>query len=304
MRFTLMFPMRAVKHYDTWIGDGDLGQVARVAEDAGFDGVAMSEHPYPADDWLSKGGHHAFDPFVALAVMAAATHRVRLISYVLVASYRHPFLTAKALATLDLLSSGRVIAGMAVGYLESEFDVLGADFRRRGRYLDEAIPAMRAAWSGGDVDSELFPAKGHTMLPGPVQSGGPPIWLGGNSQAARRRAVRLGDGWSPIGQSREAARITGTPALESIDSLAADVATVQAARADLGKAPLDIAFAPFEKDLLRQGRTAEFCSGLRRRLSAYEDAGVTWLTIEPASRTFADFRDEVGRLGDLVASQM
>ena len=73
LKFNLIFPMRAVKHYRTWIGDSSLGEVARLVEDAGFDGLAMSEHPYPDRDWLSNGGHHAFDPFVSLSMAAEAT---------------------------------------------------------------------------------------------------------------------------------------------------------------------------------------------------------------------------------------
>lgn len=302
MRFCLMFPMRAVKHYHQWIADGDLGQVARIAEDAGFDGIAMSEHPYPDDTWLSQGGHHAFDPFVALGHMSAATTRIKLITYVLVAGYRHPYLTAKALASLDVLSRGRVIAGMAAGYLRAEFEVLGADFARRGAYLDAAIPAMRAAWAGEDHDSAMFPAHGHTMLPRPVQPAGPPIWLGGNSRPALRRAIRMGDGWSPIAQSREMAKITGTPPLESIPELAAAVAEAQAERDTLGRPPLDVAFAPFETASLRQDGVKAVCSRLRENLNAYADAGVTWLTIEPASRSLADFREDVQRIGELLIS--
>lgn len=302
MRFTLVFPMRAVKHHQRWMDGADLGQVARTVEQAGFDGIAVSEHPFPADDWLAAGGHHALDPFVALAVMAGATQRIRLVTHVLVAGYRHPYLTAKALASLDVVSGGRVTAGMAVGYLQSEFDVLGVDFTTRGRHLDAAIPAMRAAWAGTDHDSDLFPAHGHTMLPAPVQPGGPPIWLGGNSRAAQRRAVHLADGWSPISQGAELARITGTPALDSLDDLARAVAGVQSERAALGSPPLEISFSPFEKSLLKEGRTEEFAAGLRARLPAYEDAGVTWLTIEPASRSYGAFAADVERLGEAIAS--
>ncbi|MFE4963824.1 LLM class F420-dependent oxidoreductase [Streptomyces sp. NPDC056660] len=300
MRFNLMFPMRAVKHYDRWIQGSDLGEVARIVEAAGFDGLSMSEHPYPDDAWLGNGGHHAFDPFVSLTFMAAHTTRVKLITYVLVPGYRHPYLSAKAIASLDSVSRGRLVVGLAAGYLRSEFEVLDADFARRGALLNAAIPAMRAAWAGTDHDDPDFPTHGHTMLPAPVQKGGPPIWIGGNSGAARRRAVTLGDGWLPMAQSAETAAITRTPALESIDELGALVSEAQTERSRNGVAPLDVAFAPFESHLLRSGDVDEFATAVRDRLPAYEAAGVTWITIEPASRSLDAFRRDVGRLGEVL----
>ena len=101
LKFNLLMPMRATKYYDRWIEDGHLVDVARLAESSGFDGVAATEHPMPDDGWLAQGGHRAFDPIVALSFMAAATTRVQLLTFVLVAGYRNPYATAKALASLD-----------------------------------------------------------------------------------------------------------------------------------------------------------------------------------------------------------
>jgi probable F420-dependent oxidoreductase len=302
MRFTLMFPMRAVKHYETWRSDGDLGAVARIAEQAGFDGFAMSEHPFPELGWLNAGGHHAFDPFVSLSFAAASTERMRLITYVLVAGYRNPYLAAKSVASLDVLSRGRLVVGMGAGYLQPEFQVLGADFAGRGKSLEEAIPAMRAAWAGTDHPGPLFPARGHRMLPAPAQAGGPPLWIGGNSPAARRRAVSLADGWMPMGQSREVAAITGTPPLESVGELATQIGTMQRKRSDAGASALDVSFAPFESGLLRHGEADAFASGVRKLLDAYTEAGVTWITVEPASRSLEALRRDVGRIGELLIS--
>lgn len=295
MKFNLLMPMRAVKHYVEWIGDGHLADVGRLAEEAGFHGVAATDHPFPNDEWLAAGGHHSFDPFVALSFMAAATRHVRLLTFVLVAGYRNPYLAAKALASLDRLSGGRVTAGMAAGYLRSEFDVLGAEWDRRGARFDDAIDAMRVAWSGEtvDVDGE-FPAHGHTQLPGPVQPGGPPIWIGGNSAAARRRAVERGDGWMPIGQPAGMSKVTGTPALETIEQLRGLVSDVQQRRADQGRPPLDICFAPFGE----RGDPLAWARRIRRDLPAYEEAGVTWLSIEPHAHSLSELRQAVGGFAD------
>jgi len=301
VRFALMFPMRAVKHYETWRGDGDLGTVARIAEDAGFDGFAMSDHPFPERNWLATGGHHAFDPFVSLSYVAASTQRMKLITYVLVSAYRNPYLSAKAIASLDTLSRGRMIVGMGAGYLKPEFEVLGADFSGRGKALEAAIPAMRAAWTGQDHPGPQFPAAGHEMLPAPVQPAGPPIWIGGNSAAARRRAVTLAEGWMPMGQSKEVAKITRTPPLETVSELAGRIGEMQDKRSAAGLSPLDVTFAPFESNLLRQD-AGEFATRVRKGLDGYAEAGVTWLTVEPASRSLADFRRDVGQIGDLLLS--
>src|SRR6201985_1542590 len=198
MRYNLMFPMRAVKHWNRWCEGAGIGDVARSVEEAGFDGFSMSEHPYPDRDWLAHGGHHAFDPFVSLSFAAAATTRIRLRTYILVWGYRSPYLTAKAAASFDLLSGGRFTLGTGAGYLKAEFEALGADFDRRGALLDEAIAAWKATWAGIDHDGPEFGIEGHVALPPPLTTGGPPIWIGGNRGARPSRAVRVGRCWMPL----------------------------------------------------------------------------------------------------------
>jgi probable F420-dependent oxidoreductase len=295
VKFNLMMPTRAVKHYDTWVEDGHLADIARLAEAAGFDGVGVTDHPFPDDHWLARGGHHAFDPFVALSFMAAATSEVQLLTFVLVAGYRNPYLAAKSLGSLDKLSGGRVIAGMAAGYLRSEFEALGAAFEGRGRLFDAGLAAMRAAWTGETIDLDgPFPVHGHTQLPAPARPGGPPIWIGGNSEAARRRAAEQGDGWLPFPQAEAMAKITRTPPLQTMDELRGLIADAQQQRVELGKPPLEICFSPFA-----DGRdTRALAAEVKRDLPAYEDAGVTWLTVGPNARSLTAFRDEVALLAD------
>ncbi|UZF47826.1 LLM class F420-dependent oxidoreductase [Rhodococcus rhodochrous] len=300
LKFNVMFPMRAVKHYPQWIGGGSLGKVAKLVEDAGFDGFSMSEHPYPDKDWLANGGHHAFDPFVSLSVAAEATRRIRLITYVMVAGYRSPYLGAKSASSLDVLSDGRLTLGMAAGYLKAEFDALGADFARRGKLLDEAIAAMRATWAGVDHDGPEFAVSNHISLPLPTQAGGPPIWIGGNSKAAQRRAVESGDGWMPMAQNTRTAEITRTPALENIDTLRSLITAQNKRRAEMGKPDMDVSFVPFEKDLLRTADNATFCAELAPRLEEYRDAGVTWITIEPSSRSYDDFVRDIELMSETL----
>lgn len=296
MRYNLMFPMRAVKHWNRWCEGASIGDVARLVEEAGFDAFAMSEHPYPDREWLANGGHHAFDPFVSLSFAAAATTRIRLMTYILVSGYRSPYLTAKGAASLDLLSNGRFTLGTGAGYLKAEFEALGADFDRRGTLLDEAIEAWKATWAGLDHSGPEFGIDGHLALPPPLTDGGPPIWIGGNGAAAQRRVVEVADGWMPMAASGDMAAITRARSLEDIDTLGDWVAAVNKRRAEGGRGPADVAFVPFEADLLASGDCGAFCEAVEPRLGAYAEAGVTWITVEPASRSFTDFRTDVAVL--------
>ncbi len=115
---------------------------------------------------------------------------------VLVAPYRHPVALAKSLASLDALSGGRVIAGLASGWMESEFAALGVPFRERGSRTDEALVVCRALWSGEtSVKTRRVRVEGMRLLPAAARPGGPPIWIGGNAEAGIRRAARAGDAW-------------------------------------------------------------------------------------------------------------
>ena len=173
---------------------------ARAAEAAGFDALGFTDHPAPSQKWLEGGGHDALDPFAALAFCAAVTDRIRLMPHIVVLPYRNPFLLAKAIATVDVLSGGRFILGTAAGYLRSEYAALGVDFAERNELFDEAIEVLRGIWSRDDFSYQgrHFPAQGHTANPKPVQKPHPPIWIGGNSRLARRRVAKYAQGWMPF----------------------------------------------------------------------------------------------------------
>ena len=151
MRFSAQLPTDRVAKGAEFTSAAAIGEMARALEAAGFDAVYATEHPFPPEAWLAAGGHHALDPFVVLAAAAMATSHLRLHTNVLVLAYRNPFLTAKAVASLDAVSGGRVIAGVAAGYLEGEFGALGADFEHRNDVADAAISAMKQVWSGEPV---------------------------------------------------------------------------------------------------------------------------------------------------------
>lgn len=185
-------------------GPEDLLEVARACDRNDFFYVAVCDHVCVPRDRSETMRTTWYDTVATLGWLAAATRRVRLLSHVFVLAYRHPLVAAKSFATLDALSGGRVILGVGAGHLEAEFEALGVDFSRRGRLLDEGIEAVRAAFLGEYVTREGtgWSARDVGLRPRPVQSPRPPIWVGGSTPAALRRAAERGDGWLPQGTPR------------------------------------------------------------------------------------------------------
>jgi probable F420-dependent oxidoreductase len=252
MRFSLQLPTDRVALGAEFGTAQAVMEMARAAEAGGWDAVFVTEHPIPADDWMRSGGHHALDPFVALAFAAAATERLRVQTNLCVVPYRNPFLTAKAVATLDSLSGGRLIFGAGAGYLEAEFRALGVDYAARNERFDEALVVMKQVWTGESVDivGHGFVARGHHALPRPAQRPHPPIWIGGNSRRAMRRAVDHGDGWMPIPNPAALAERRRTPGLESLDDLRARLDYLRGYALEQGRrAPRDVMFMPLGRDM-------------------------------------------------------
>jgi len=293
MKFDVGVPSGAIKHFDSWVGDGDMSDFAVAAEQAGLDSVHVTDHPFPEDSWLASGGHQAFDPFVALATMSAVTTTIGLRTNLLVSGYRHPYLMARSIASLDRLSGGRMIVGMGAGYLEAEFDVLGADFASRGKRFDEALAAMADAWSGETVDRPdgFYPAQGHTMLPMPSQRPGPPVWIGGNSKAAKRRAAVSCDGWIPMAAGPTLASITGTSTLTSLEQLKSEIDEVNSRRAEAGRTNrFDVAFSAFDLPAPADDRSGEQTLDV---IGRHEAIGVTWMSLPCRGRSLSACKDEL-----------
>jgi len=299
MRFTLQLPTDRVDAAAEFVRGDAVAEMARTAEAAGFDACFVTEHPFPSDRWLATGGHHALDPWVALSFAAAATTVLRVQTNIAVLAYRNPFLTAKAVASLDVLSGGRVILGVAAGYLRGEFEALGVDFEERNELCDEAIDALRLAWSQSGVDTKgrHFAAHGNSMLPRPVQTPHPPIWIGGNSRRAIRRAVEKGDGWIPFPTPGLASDRIRTAAIESLDDLAERVAYAREQARAIGRTtPLDVCFAPLGVPLHRRDEaTPERFAEVARSLAAL---GVTWLALSLPAKTRATWCERVREVGE------
>jgi alkanesulfonate monooxygenase SsuD/methylene tetrahydromethanopterin reductase-like flavin-dependent oxidoreductase (luciferase family) len=168
-----------------WISD-----YAGTAEALGYTAVSSNDHVMYRSPWL--------DGPTTLAVAAAATRRVQIATSILVPAIRHPFVAAKMLATLDVLSGGRLVVGVGPGSYQPDYDATGVPFVERWKRLGQSVMAMRGIWQGDDSPAEAGPYAfpGVNMRPRPVQPNGPPIWIGSwGSPAGLRRAARIGDGW-------------------------------------------------------------------------------------------------------------
>jgi probable F420-dependent oxidoreductase len=193
----------------------DLGAAAKAYEDSGFESVWVPEHlvfplVIPPDYPYSSSGYPSvnpktpsYDPWVILAIAAAATKTIRLATNVYILPLRHPLQTARSVVTLDRVSAGRVTLGVGVGWLPDEFEYVGMSFHDRGKRSDATIEVLRRLWSEEiiEVHDEHFSFGPVVFEPKPIQKPSIPIEVGGTSKAALRRAARLGDGWIEIGST-------------------------------------------------------------------------------------------------------
>jgi probable F420-dependent oxidoreductase len=219
-----------------------LVAIAQAAEAAGFHGVAVTDHPFPR--LRGDSTHSTWDPFTLLGAIAGQTDRIHLAALAIVMPYRNPFLVANAARTLDHVAPGRFILGIGAGYDRGEFGALGADYEDRNLRTDEGIRAMRAAWTGEELHETGagWRADGNQLLPVPVTRPHPPVWVGGNSRAAMRRAATLGDAWIPILKDSVAARATASRELPDLAALRRQLEVLHGLEHEVGRStPLAVA---------------------------------------------------------------
>jgi probable F420-dependent oxidoreductase len=172
-----------------------------IADHVVFPTAIASKYPYTVSG-VFPGGGDALEQLTLMAFVAGRTRTLRLVTSVMILPYRNPVLTAKILATIDVLSRGRVTVGVGVGWLREEFEALDApDFDRRGAASDEYIRIFKTLWTQDPAtfEGEFYRFEALRCMPQPVQKPHPPIWVGGHSVPAIRRAARHGDGWHPVG---------------------------------------------------------------------------------------------------------
>ena len=284
MRYIYQYP--EVQGTDTEMLDtGDVAELAAAVESAGWDGFAFTEHPAPSARWLATGGHQSIDPLVGLAHVAAVTSRIRLLTYLAVVPYRNPLLLAKAAATVDMLSKGRLILGVGTGYLKSEFFALGVDFPERNDLFDEALDVLPLHWKGEpfSYQGRHFEARDIMARPRPVQD--PiPIWIGGNSRLTLERVASKAQGWMPLLGSPQLATTARTAYLASMDDVATKIGDLRELAGSRGDS-LDITLTYGDHSILQPEVDTD---RHEEALSLLEAAGATWTIVSgPAGSTKA-----------------
>lgn len=303
MKFTTTYPLVAHPYEPEFVTKDGIVRIAQALEAAGFDGFGVTDHPAPTDRWLNAGGHDALDPFAALSFVAAVTDRLRLIPNVLVLPYRNPFLVAKAVATIDALSSGRFTLAVATGYLKGEYAALGVDFNERNELFDEALAVIRGVWAQDDyaVEGRHFSARGQSAnpKPGPV-----PVWIGGNSALTRRRVAAIGDGWAPFPAPRVMAATTKTPPLETVADLAAMLDDLWRLVDEAGRdrSAIDVAFGTPTGG--SPGDATFNAAAHLEGLAELGGLGVTWATIGLPGDSVAHAIEAIERYGSEVIAPL
>jgi probable F420-dependent oxidoreductase len=204
MRISLTIPnnhrVRALlQPWQDEVGGPQIAEVAALADRLGFSRLTVAEHFLIPKNHLELSGPHHLHAATALAYLAGSTSRIRLASNVSIVALQHPIVAAKQWAVLDWLSGGRADLMAGVGWLKEEFEILGLDFRTRGRRLDECVEAMRRIWTSDLASYEGEFIRFHEIAsePKPLQPGGVPIWFAGDVPRTFARVAQWGAGWSP-----------------------------------------------------------------------------------------------------------
>ncbi|TCR21135.1 LLM class F420-dependent oxidoreductase [Streptomyces sp. BK205] len=304
MRYGIQLPIQSQStiYAEPWEAEAtpaDLAGIARAADRAGFDYIAACDHVAIPRRLAPAMSTIWYDPVATLAFLAGVTERARLLSHVAVVGLRHPLLTAKQYATLDHLSGGRLVLGVGAGHVQEEFEALGVDFAHRGAVLDESIDALRSALGPEEFPEhhgKLYDFEGLGQRPRPAQPR-VPLWVGGSSPAAVRRAALKGDGWLPQGDPR--------------DRLPAQVERIRRLRQEAGlegpftvgaiAEPLYVGTPTW--DVGR--RTLSGAPGaLAESLRAYRAMGVDQLQVRFRSRSSAELLDQIEEFGTEVGSSL
>ncbi|WP_307135876.1 LLM class F420-dependent oxidoreductase [Streptomyces aurantiacus] len=277
-------------------GPADLVEIARTADASGFAYVASCDHVAVPRRLAAAMSTVWYDPVATLAFLAGVTERVRLLSHVAVVGLRHPLATAKQYATLDHLSGGRLILGVGAGHVREEFEALGADFERRGAVLDECVDALRAALGPDEYPShhgKLYDFEGLGQRPRPTQER-VPVWVGGSSPAAVRRAAVRGDGWLPQGDPRE--RLPAQ--IARLGQLRQEAGVTRPLTVGAITEPLYVGRATWEVGRRTLTGTPE---AIAESLRAYRAMGVHQIQVRFRSRSRAELTEQMTAFGAGVA---
>ncbi len=283
MRYSLFAPLISPRNDAAYIS-----ALARGAEARGFDGIWLGEHvvlfddydaeyPYEADGKIPVGGDRGLlEPITALSFMAAQTSRIRLGTGICLVPQRNPVYTAKEIAAVDYLSGGRVDFGVGVGWLEEEFQALDVPFARRGARCREYLEVIRSLWEDevSSYSGEFYTLAPCRQYPKPIQQPGPPIYFGGESDAALRRVADIGQGWYGFNVGA--------------DETAGHLARLDALLAQRGRSRQDVqvAICPYGHKLNKE------------RAAQYEAAGVDELVLMIVGRDIGELERWLDRFAE------
>lgn len=292
--------------------------LAQRGEQLGFGHLALPDHiiiprsiaspyPYNAEGKMSGAADgDCFEQLAVLAYLAAATKKIRLLTSVMVVPHRPPVFTAKALATIDVLSNGRIDVGIGAGWMDEEFQAIGAPpFAERGKVTDEYLRIFKELWTrdAPRFDGKYASFDNVTFLPKPLQKPHPPIWVGGESPAALRRTVALGDAWYPIGSNPQFL-------LNTLERFASGVERLRADAARAGRDPRSIAityWAPWYKEtqtpVIDDGKRQLFTGSdddVAGDIGAFHELGVSSLLFNFARVSLAESLAAMERFVTLV----
>lgn len=273
-----------------------LGRIARRGEELGYDAVFTGDHilvprsiasPYPyteSGEFPGSPSGESMEQLTLLAFLAGQTAAIRLVTSVIIVPHRNPLVAAKALATLDVLSGGRLVVGVGVGWMREEFEALGLPpFEERGAVTDEYIRAFKELWTSDapEFDGKYVRFRDISFLPKPVQQPHPPIWVGGESRPALRRTAELADGWYPLGSNPTFPMATPQQLAAGLERLAA-----YARRFGRDPAEIDTIYRTHQFELLSQpadgdrrpfvGSAEQIAADIRQ----YQELGVGALVLD------------------------
>ena len=271
----------------------DLSAILQTAERVGFASVMVADHivlptqinsPYPytvKGNFVSEG--ECFEQLAMMAFVAGRTEKMRIVSSVMIVPHRNPVFNAKALATIDVLSGGRVTVGIGVGWMEEEFKALAAaDFKHRGAVTDEYIAIFKKLWTGEPAThkGKFYSFDEVLCQPKPIQIPGPPIWIGGHTNPALRRVARFGDGWHPVG----ATAASPLPPEEMRQKLDTIRGLMQAEGRDFNKLQISYKAPIYDGGMAPKGETRRLFTGgadaALQDIATFRDLGVHELVFD------------------------
>jgi probable F420-dependent oxidoreductase len=286
--------------------------VAEQAEAAGLDSVWAADHvvlptgvsslyPYHVDgDFLIPPEMPFMDQFTCLAYVAGITSKVKLGTAVNLLPLRHPLVVAKTVATLDVLSAGRVVLGVAAGWLAEEFDALGLPFKERGKMLDEGIEVLREIWTQPNASfaGEFYNFKNVAAHPMPAQKPYPPIWIGGHTKPVMRRAARVGDVWLPPLFGTTPASLAAS--FESVREMAEQAGRPRNSVNLALRVLVDLREEPDTASPETRGAVLGPPEKVAELLARYMEIGVSHFVLLPQARTLEDVQRTVDILAEDV----